>query len=184
LPVRGGATISRGQVVEEDAIADAVGVVEVDRQDLDQREIILVVLGRADLARDRVARRQTETLDLGGRDVDVIGTREVVVVRVAQETVAVLEDLQHALGEDQPALLGLRLHDLEDQLLLAHGRRAADLERLGRRDQGLVVHAVERVEVDALALLFDLLGDGDRLGVGRRNGSPGAGAAVAASASS
>ena len=46
-----------------------------------------------------------------------------------QESQAVREHLEHAFREDEPALLGLRLEDLEDDLLLLHG------------DQGLVAHA-------------------------------------------
>ncbi len=134
--------VERRQVVEEDPVADPLGIVEVDRQDLDQREVVLVVLGRTDLAGDGVAGGQAEALDLRRGDVDVVRAGQVVVVRVPQETVAVLQDLQHALGEHQPAALRLGLHDLEDQLLLAHRGRAGDAEVLGGGDESLVVHLV------------------------------------------
>ncbi len=151
--------VQRRQVVEEQPLAQPLRVVEGDRQDLDQGEVVLVGLGGTHLARDGVAGGQSEALDLGRRDVDVVGTRQVVVVGVPQEAVAVLQDLQHALGEHEAALFGLGLHDLEDQLLLAHGGRLFDAQRLGRLGQRLGAHLVERVEIDRL-LLGDLLDGG------------------------
>jgi len=138
------------QVVEEDALADPFRVVEIDRQDLDEGEVVFVILGGPDLAGDGVAGGHAEALDLGWRDVNVVRSGEIVVVGVAQEAIAVLQYLQHALGEDEAALLRLRLHDLEDQLLLAQRGVAGDAERLGRCDQRLVVHLVKRVEIDRL----------------------------------
>ena len=121
--------IERGQVVEEDLLLRAVGRLEVDRVHLDEGEVALVLLGRADLAADGVAGAQVELADLRGRDVDVVGPGQVAVLGGAQEAEAVGQDLQHALGEDQPFLLRLRAQDLEDQLLLLHGGRAGDLQR-------------------------------------------------------
>ena len=48
--------VERRQVVEEDLLLRAVGRLEVDRVHLDEREVALVLLGRADLAADGVAR--------------------------------------------------------------------------------------------------------------------------------
>ena len=59
------------------------------------------------------------------------GPGQVVVVGRAEEAEAVRQHLEHAFGEDEPALLGLRLQDLEDQLLLAHAGRAGDVQVLG-----------------------------------------------------
>ena len=56
------------------------------------------------------------------------GPGQVVVVGRAQEAEAVGQDLEHALAVDEAVLLGLRLQDGEDQLLLAHRRRALDVE--------------------------------------------------------
>ncbi len=107
------------EVVEEDLVARLVGGFEVDGFDLDEREIALTLFGRADLAGDRVAGAQIELADLGRRDVDIVRPRQVVVVRGAEESKAVGKAFEHALGEDQAVLLGLRLQDLEDQFLLA-----------------------------------------------------------------
>ena len=123
--------IERRQVLEEQLVARLVGRLEVDRFDLDQREVPLPFLGRPDLARDGVAGLQVELADLRRRDVDVVGARQVVVVGGAEEAEAVGQHLEHAFREDEAALLGLRLEDLENQLLLAHAGRAGDVQVLG-----------------------------------------------------
>ena len=92
--------IERRQVVEQDLVPRRLGRLEVDRLDPQQREVALALLGRPDLAADRVAGAQVEAPDLRRRDVDVVGARQVVLVRRAQEAVAVGQDLEHALGED------------------------------------------------------------------------------------
>ena len=111
--------VERRQVVEEDLVARFFGRLEVDRVDLDEREVALALFGRTDLPGDGVAGTQVEAPDLRRRDVDVVGAGQVVVFRRAQEAEAVGQALQHAFGEDEAALLGLRLQDLEDQFLLA-----------------------------------------------------------------
>src|SRR5207237_369002 len=123
--------IERREVVEEDLLARLLGRLEVDRLDLEEREVSLGVLGRTDLAGDGIAGAQVEAPDLGGRHVDVVRARQVVVVGGAQEPEAVRQHLQHALGVDEPVLLGLRLEDLEDQLLLAQPAHALDVELAG-----------------------------------------------------
>jgi hypothetical protein len=118
--------IERRQVVEEDLVARFLGRLEVDGVDFDEREVALAFLGRADLAGDGVAGAQIEAADLRGRDVDVVGAGQVVVLGRAQEAEAVGQAFEHAFGEDQAALFGLRLQDLEDQFLLA---QAGGVER-------------------------------------------------------
>jgi hypothetical protein len=86
---------------------------------------------------------------LGGRNVDVVGARQVVVVRRAQEAEAVGQDFEHAFREDEAALLGLRPEDLEDQLLLAHAGRTGDLQILGHLGQVLDAHLLEFGDVEA-----------------------------------
>jgi hypothetical protein len=93
--------IERRQVVEVDAMPDLLRLVEIDRVDLEQREIALAVLGRADLALDRVAGAQAEAADLARADIDVVGARQVVGLGRAQEAEAVLQDLEHAVAEDR-----------------------------------------------------------------------------------
>src|SRR3546814_12224055 len=46
------------QIVEIDAVADDVGIVEIDADKLGEREIAFAVAGRADFALDRIAGAQ------------------------------------------------------------------------------------------------------------------------------
>src|SRR5207237_7857842 len=115
--------IERRQIFEEDLLARPIGRLEVDGFHLDQREIALALFRLADLAADGVPRVQVELPDLRRRHVDVVRTGEVVVARRAEETEAVRQRLEHSLREQVAALLGARLQDLENELLLAHARR-------------------------------------------------------------
>jgi hypothetical protein len=54
----------------------------------------------ADVAADGVTGLQVELADLAGRDVDVVWAGQVVVVRRAEEAVAVGQNLEDAFGED------------------------------------------------------------------------------------
>jgi hypothetical protein len=60
--------IQRRQVVEIDAVAHRFGIVEIHRIELEQREIALAILGRADLAFDGIARAQAEACGPGSGD--------------------------------------------------------------------------------------------------------------------
>ena len=120
--------VERRQVVEKDPVARHLGRLEVDRLNFDEREVSLAFFGRSYLARDGVARPQVEFAYLRGADVDVVGSRQVVVVRGAQEAEPVGQRLKHAFREDEAALFGLRLQYLEDQLLLSHSGSAGDVQ--------------------------------------------------------
>jgi hypothetical protein len=122
--------VARPQVVEGDAVLGLVRIVAVDLLDLQQREVALALLGRADLAHDRVARAQVETLDLRRADVDVVGSVQVVPVLRAQEAVALRQDLQHALAAQDDIAVEQVLFDAEDQVLLTQARVVRDVELL------------------------------------------------------
>jgi hypothetical protein len=139
--------VERREVLEEHLLARPFRRLEVHRFDLDEREVALAVLGRANLARYGIAGVEVELADLRRRHVNVVRTRQVVVVRGAQEPEAVRQHLEHAFGEDQPALLGARLQDLEDELLLAHAGRARHIEPLRDLRQGADAHVLERREL-------------------------------------
>ena len=121
------------EVVEEDLGPGDLGVLVVDRVHLEEREVAFAFLGRPDLAGDRVAGPDIEPPYLGRRYIDVVGAGQIIVVRRPQESEPVREDLKHALSEDHAVLLGLRLQDGEDQLLLAHAADAFDLQIVGHR---------------------------------------------------
>ena len=125
----------RRQVLEQDLVLRVLRRLAVDLVDLDQREVALAVLRRADLALDRVAGVQVEAADLRRRDVDVVGAGEVARVGRAQEAEAVGQDLEHAVAEDALALLRLLLQHREDEVVLAHPVGALDLAGVGDVDQ-------------------------------------------------
>ena len=127
--------IERRQVVEVDLVARLVRVFEVDRVDLEQREVALAVLGAADVAVDGVAGAQAEAADLRGRDVDVVRAGQVVRLRRAQEAEAVRQDLDHAFADDVDLLGGELLEDGEHQLLLAHGAGVLDFLFFGKSEE-------------------------------------------------
>ena len=141
--------IQRRQVFEEQLVARLIRRLEVDRLDLDQREVPLAFLRRADLARDRVAGLEVELPNLRRRHVDVVGARQVVVVGRPQEAEAVRQHLEHALREDEAALLGLRFQDLKDQLLLPHAGRARHVHVFGDLRELLNAHVLQIGDVEA-----------------------------------
>jgi hypothetical protein len=111
--------IARSQIVEGDARLGDFRLVAVDRLDLEQREVALPLLRRADLTTHRVARLQVEALDLRRRDVDVVRAVEVVPILAAQKAVALGQNLEHSLAGEEHILIEQLLLDLEDELLLA-----------------------------------------------------------------
>ena len=149
--------IERRQVLEEQLVARLLGRFEVDRLDLDQREVALPFLRRPNLARDGVAGLQVELADLRRRHVDVVRAGQVVVVGRAQEAESVRQHFEHAFREDEAALLGLRLQDLEDQLLLAHAGRAGDVQVLGDLRELLDALVFQIGDVQAAAVVARLL---------------------------
>ena len=90
----------RREVLEQDLVLGVFRPVEVDLRDLEQREVTLAVLGRADLAGDGVARAQAEAPDLARGDVDVVRAGQVGGIGGAQETETVLQDLEHPVAVD------------------------------------------------------------------------------------
>jgi hypothetical protein len=121
--------------IEIDAVADRLGVVEIDLDESDQGEIALAVLRPADLALDSVAGAKAELTDLVGRHVDVVRAGQIVGIGGAEEAEAVLQHLDRAHAHDLLAVLGLDLEDGEHQLLLAQGRGALDPQFFGHGHQ-------------------------------------------------
>ncbi len=125
----------RREVLEQDLVLGVFRPVEVDLLDLEQREVALAVLGRADLAGDGVAGAQAEAPDLARGDVDVVRAGQVGAVGGAQEAESVLQDLQHPVAVDVLSLLRLCLEDGEDEVLLAGSCHAFDIHGLSQLDQ-------------------------------------------------
>ena len=123
--------VERGEVVEVHAVARGFRIVEVDAVDLEQREVPLAVLGRTNLPLDGVAGAQRETANLARRDVDVVGARQVVGLRRAEEAEAVLEVFEHPVAVDRGVVVGEVLEDREHQVLLAQQAGVFDSQVLG-----------------------------------------------------
>ena len=103
--------------------------------DLEQREIALAILGRADRAFHRVAGAKAEAADLRGRNINIVGTGQIIGFRRAQKAEAVLQGFDHALAHDLDIAFGEFLQDREQHVLLAHRGGILDLELLGESQQ-------------------------------------------------
>jgi len=137
------------EIVEENLVAGDFGIFEVDGFDLDQSEVALAIFRRTNLAGDGVAGTQIELANLRGRDIDIVGAREIVVLRGAEKAEAVGEALEDAFREDEAGLFRLRAQDLEDQFLLAHAAGARDVEFLGDLSEVSDVLFFQLSEADA-----------------------------------
>ena len=125
----------RCQILEQHLVARAVGGIEIDLTNLQQREVPLAILGRTDEAGERVAGAQVEAANLARADVNIVGACQIRAVGGAQEAEAVLQDLQHAIAVDVLAVTGVGLEDREDDVLLARAGHALQAHGLGKLDQ-------------------------------------------------
>ena len=123
----------RGQGVEVQPSRRLLWRHAVDRLHSQQGEKALGLLGRPHLSGYPVTRSQVEAPDLGWRHVDIVLAGNV--SEGAQEAVAVGQNLQDSLGKKEAVLLGLRLHDLEDQLFFAKPGIVGDLHLTGGLEQ-------------------------------------------------
>ncbi len=128
--------VERGEVVEEGLVARHRRILEIDLGDLEQGEVALPFLGRADLAGDGVAGAQIEAADLRGGNVDVVRAGKVIGIRGAQEAETVREDFENPFAENGAVLLRGGVEDGEDQILLAHPGGALDLQFFGQSPPG------------------------------------------------
>ena len=167
--------VERREVLEGREVVQDRGIAAVHALDAEQREVDLLVLRGPHEALHDMAAAQAEMADLRGRHIDVVGARRVRVVGAAQEAIAVGRDLEGALGDHQAGLLGARLQDLEDELLLRL-RDVVDAVLLRQLVELVERHLLELREVEvvllgdfvlALELLLDLGEFGGELLVGR-----------------
>ncbi|EAU48221.1 hypothetical protein R2601_14685 [Salipiger bermudensis HTCC2601] len=143
--------IERRQVIEGNLVTGALGIFEVDLRDINQSEVALFVVWRANFAFDGVAGAQRVLPDHLRRHVDVVGTGQIVRFRRAQEAKTVLEHLENPVTGHFPAFIRPLAQDLEHHLALAHGRGVLDLELLGHREQILGALRLEVREVERFA---------------------------------
>ena len=116
-------------------MADLLGILEIDRIDLEQREIAFALLGASDNALDRVAGAQTKFADLRGRNINVVRPGEIIGVGRTQEAEAVLQHLDDAFADDLDVATGELFQNCEQQLLLAQERGVLHLVLFGESQE-------------------------------------------------
>ena len=125
----------RREVVEIDLVLGLFRILKIQRVDFEQREIAFAFLRAADVAFDGVAGAQAEAANLRGRDIDVVGSGQIVRIGRTQEAEAVGQHLDDAFADDVG--LGCRelLENGKHQLLLAHGAGVFDPVLLRKRNE-------------------------------------------------
>ena len=116
-------------------VPDLLRVVEIDRIDLEKREITLAFLRGADRSLDRISGLQLEFADLGRGNIDVVRAGKIVRFRRAKEAEAVLQDFDDAFADDLDLLGGQLFEDREHQLLFAQDGGVFDAVLLRKCDQ-------------------------------------------------
>ena len=122
-------------------------MLKIDGLHLDESKVTLAVFRRSNLPGNGVSRLQIKLANLGRGNIDVIGTRQVVVLRCPKKTKAIGQSFQNSFRENQSTALGLGLEDLKDQLLFAHPRSACDIQLLGNFVQVLDIQLFEFLDV-------------------------------------
>ena len=131
----------RERFEERTALRD-LGVDAVDGLDAQEAEVLLIVFGWPGLSGDVVAGAQTEAAHLARADVHVVGRGKE--AAATEESEAVFDDLEDALGEDVALGFGLCLKDAGDELGLERRRRdVGDAELLGDRQHVLGLRLVQ-----------------------------------------
>src|SRR6476620_5129781 len=125
----------RREVVEIDLVLGLFRIFEIERVDLEQREIAFAFFRAADVAFDGVAGAKAEAADLRWRDVDVVGAGQVVGIGRAQKAEAVGENLNDAFTDNVDFLDRELLENGEHQLLLTHGAGIFDPVLYRERDE-------------------------------------------------
>ncbi|MNX17260.1 hypothetical protein D3C86_471390 [compost metagenome] len=144
----------RGEVLEQHLVLGRFQRLTVDGVHDGQREVALAVLGEADAAGQVVAGAQVEAADLAGRNVGIVRAGQVAGFCGTQETEAVRQDFQHAIGGHTVTVAGEHLEQGKDHVLLAGaGHAFGNLQLLGDFQQLLRRHALEvaqRIDREAL----------------------------------
>ena len=114
--------IERRQIVEINAMAHLIRVIEINLIDLQQGEIPFAIFWRADLAFNRIAGAQTKAPHLAGGNINIIRTGQIVGLRGAQEAEAILQHFQNAFPINGDVIHRQLLQAGEHQFLLAQIR--------------------------------------------------------------
>ena len=92
--------IERRQVVEIDLVARFLGILKIQRIDLEQSKIALAFFGASDVTVDGVAGAQSEAADLRRRNVNVVRTGQVVCFRRSQKAETIGQHFNDAFADD------------------------------------------------------------------------------------
>src|SRR3989338_939735 len=112
--------INGGEIVKKHLFLKAFGILKIHRLNLKQGEVFLAFLGRANLAAYRVAGAHIKLANLRGRNIDIVGTRQIIIIWRTQKTKTLGENLQNPLPEHQPVFFRLGLEDLKNKVLLSY----------------------------------------------------------------
>ena len=128
---------------------------------LQQREIALVIERRSHQCRQGIAGAKVEAADLARRDVDVVWSGQVRLVRGAKEPEAVLQYLQNAFCIDGSAFAGMGLEDRKNDVLLARPGQALQAQLASLLQHFCRRKLLELAQLENMAEFFELPG-GDR----------------------
>src|SRR5262245_7836377 len=81
-------------------VPDFFRIFEIDRVDLEQSKVALTLLRTADHPFDRITRTQAKPTNLRWGHIDIVWSREIIGVRGAQKSKAVLQHLNHAFADN------------------------------------------------------------------------------------
>ncbi len=134
--------IQRSQVVKKDLVASFCGMFKVNGFHFDEREIAFSIFGRPDLSRNCVPCPEIELSNLWRRNVNVIRSRQIVVIGGPEEAKTFRKYFENSFSEDQAFLFRLRFQNFKNQFLFAHAARAYDVQ--------LLCHLAKRWDVHLL----------------------------------
>ena len=84
------------QVIEENLVVGCIGMLKVYSFNLDQGKVTLALLGRADLTGYSITGLQIELPDLRRGDIDIIRSRQVVVIRRTEKSESLRQAFQNS----------------------------------------------------------------------------------------
>ena len=122
--------MQRRQVLEAGDGRPLLGVPAVDQLDLHQGEVVLILDRQADRPLDDEPGAQAHAPNLRRRNIDVVGPRQIVVLRRTEKAESIGEGFQDTLRKDKTTLLSLCGQHFEDEFLLSHAGCAGDVHAL------------------------------------------------------
>ena len=110
-------------------------VFKIDGVDLDQRKIPFTIFGTADLPLNSIAGPQRELPDLAWAYINIVRPGQVICIRRAQKSKAVLQHFNDTLADNLDVANCQVLQDRKHQLLLAQCARIFHFQLFRQRDK-------------------------------------------------